>query len=338
MNVWELLEHRWPFDDELGEIPGLNHRFGMSSAVGFSPSLRPVFFVGNLDSAADVLLVGLKPGLNSDASPAFRAEQQAISGDLATYRASRTDYFVSPAFNRRHYWPTAKAVATILGEAFPYDPGVYLSQHAIQVELLPFFQPRAVLSDSDFMRARSDSKGGVLAGEVLDTLLASRPWRAVIIRYAQAFRLFTGLYDCRKRLNRTELVRDGRTIPVFNLAGRYVADSDVLALTSGPGATARPKRLTDATLASEGIDTTFQQLRRHILALGEDVTPLPQRANRSFVFRRKRNFVTLIPRNSSVQIDVYTSSGWREGVRVWPGIGVDAASALIDAAYDLAGS
>ena len=338
LDIWKLLEERWPFEAELAEVGGINRRFGLSQENGFSDQLRPVFFVGNLQADPEILVVGMKPGLNSSGNTAFENERQALSHDFARYKSSRIQYFDSPALNRRHYWPTAKAAATLLGQPFPEDPGRYLAQHALQVELLPFFQPHAVLGDADFARVRRESKGGRLAHQVLAALIADHPWRAIVVRYAQTLRVFRSLYPVRETSAGHELTIGVRQIPVFRLAGRYISDADVLLLAAGTRAPMLRKRRAaipplDGTEISEATD----DLRDHIRALGADVVPLPRRTNGSFVFRRRRNFVTLAASRTTLRIDVFTESGWQNGVKVLPGVGIDEAKRLIDSAYTFAG-
>ncbi len=337
MDIWNLLEQRWPFTAELAEVGDINRRFGLTERNGFSGELRPVFLVGNLGINPEILIIGMKPGLNSAGNAAFDEEKRAINQDFARYKSSRTHYFDSSALNRRHYWPAAKAVATLLGQPFPEDPGRFLSQNAVQVELVPFFQPQAVLSDADLARVRGESTGGQLASEVLDAVLAQGNWRAIIVRYAQTFRVFKTLYPVNESASGYELPVGDRQIPVFELAGRYISDSQVLALTGErPAPRIAQRSRTRSINAEADIDEAMNELRTHIHALGSDVTPLPQRANGSFVFRRRRNFVTLVPARSSLRIDVFTQSGWRDGVSVLPGVGIAEAKQLMEEAYALA--
>lgn len=162
MDSWRMLEERFPFQDLLDEVPALNARFGLRGDVAFSPDLRPVFFVGDLESEPDVLVIGLKPGLNADSNSAFQRERGALQGTFAEYRSSRVEYFLSDALNQNHYRPTAKAVAELLDEPFPAATGPYLHAHALQAELLPFFAPHAGLDAHGFASLRADSKGGSL--------------------------------------------------------------------------------------------------------------------------------------------------------------------------------
>jgi hypothetical protein len=340
VDVWNLLESRWPFTKELAEIPEINNRFGLTRENAFSPDLRPVFFVGDLSTRPEVLLVGMKPGLNGDSNAAFQHERRAIGGDFASYKTSRISYFGSDSLNRRHYWPAAKAAASVLGEPFPDSPGPYLAGHAIQAELLPFFAPSAGLSDQAFIEVCRTSAGGDLARLVREALLTMLPWKAVIVRYAQTFRVFCELHGARlESSTRAVLQVHAREIPVYALTGRYVADSDILRMTGAPAEPGPHVRegKTPGDWRAGDPGEAFAELREYVITLGTDVTPLPRRTNGSFVFKRRRNFATLIPSSAGLRMDIYTGTSWHNGVRVVPGIGMDAAKRLVDEAYRLAG-
>jgi hypothetical protein len=340
MDVWNLLESRWPFTKELSEVKEINSRFSLTEENAFSVDLRPVFFVGDLSAGPGVLLVGMKPGLNSDSNTAFQHERRAIGGDFAAYKTSRISYFDSDSLNRRHYWPAAKAVASILGEPFPDSPGPYLAKHAVQAELLPFFAPSAGLSDEAFIEICRTSAGGDLARLVREALLTMLPWKAVIVRYAQTFRVFCELHAARLASPTCAVLQvHGREIPVYALTGRYVADADILRMTGAPAAPSQHARGREAPgdWRAGNPDEAFAELREYVTTRGTDVTPLPQRKNGSFVFKRRRNFATLVPSRAGLRMDIYTGAGWRDGVGVVPGIGMDAAKKLVDEAYRLAG-
>jgi hypothetical protein len=340
VDIWNLLESKWPFTKELAEVEEINSRLSLTKETAFSLDLRPVFFVGDLAASPEILLVGMKPGLNRDSNAAFQHERRAISGDFASYRTSRISYFDSDSLNRRHYWPAAKAVASVLGEPFPDSPGAYLARHAVQAELLPFFAPSAGLSDQAFIEVCRTSAGGNLARLVREALLTMLPWRAVIVRYAQTFRVFCELHGATlESSTRAVLQVDGRDIPVYALKGRYVGDSDILGMTGAPAGPSPRVRLreTHRDLPAGDPGEAVTELREYVVGRGTDVTPLPQRTNGSFVFKRRRNFVTLIPSRVGLRMDIYTGVGWRNGVRVVPGIGMDAAKKLVDEAYRLAG-
>lgn len=173
---------------------------------------------------------------------------------------------------------------------------------------------------------------------MLQTLLRARPWKAILIRYRLTFDVFRRVFTLDSSGEEATLNVDGHTIPAFCLPGQYVADATVLGLRAGQAL--RPSSQRPSSGRSRGPDASaaFKEIERFVLALGSDVTPLPRRANGSFVFRRRRNFVTLIPSATGLKIDVYIGgSDWHNGVRVTPGgIGVDEAKRLVRRAYELA--
>jgi hypothetical protein len=336
LDAWQLLGERFPFESELAEVPALNRRFGLTGDVAFDASLRPSFLVGDISGQPEVLLIGLKPGLSSDTNKAFQREREALIGSFEDYRASRTNYFLSSALNSNHYRPTAKAAATVRGEPFPRRLGEYLHSNSVQAELIPFFAPRAGLDAKGFRRLHETSGGGRLAAQVIDALLHERPWKAILVRYRLTFDTFCAVRGLVSRDNRAELRTNGRAVPVVGLIGRYPSDAGILGLSgavipAGVGSTPRGRPEPESDSGS------FGELREYILALGNDVGPRPQRKNGTFVFRRRRNFVTLIPQSRGLKIDVLTAQGFQDGVRVLPmGIGLSEAQRLIRRGYDLA--
>lgn len=216
--VLDRIKARWDFSDERRETVELNERFRLNDPYRFDASLRPVFFVGDLEGDAEFLAVGLKPGRNLDSNRAFAAEVAAISGDLQTYVGSRTRYFVSDGFNSRHYRPLAGRIAELRNELLPEDVGEYLQRSVVQAELLPFFAPRSGLSDSQFLQARASTSAGRLADQTLTALLSLRPWKAIITRYSMTGRLFRRLY-CPSG-EAYFLAADGRRIPVVEINGQ----------------------------------------------------------------------------------------------------------------------
>ena len=132
------------------------------------------------------------------------------------------------------------------------------------------------------------------------------------------------------------------------LVGCYKDEVDVDALRNNPfdsRITGRAHHPVDSTRRQStkpvaGLEASipsgaFEELRAFILTLGSDVSPRPPRTNGSFVFKRRRNLVTLIPQKRGLKIDVFRGQDWQNGVSVQPGIGFAAAKKLIAEAYTL---
>ncbi|MGE0600143.1 MAG: hypothetical protein AB7J35_09240 [Dehalococcoidia bacterium] len=201
---------RWPFLAMRREIARLS--------LGFDADLPPVFFAGDPWGSAEFLVIGLKPGRNQDDTSGFAAEKANLTTNAELYRETRLQYFLSDGLNRRHYWPIAKQVATLIGEHRPTDLGTFLHRHIVQVEMFPFFAHSNSLQIDDWLRLRAETEAGRTAAIVLDQILRAKPWKAVIVRYAATVRLFKKCYSQFSANNR--LTVHGRSIPLIPLEGQ----------------------------------------------------------------------------------------------------------------------